>query len=201
MSVSVVTASRTKIVFSTLVLTLMLFLGSARPADAQGFVSPFIGYNFGGDAGCPEITDCEDKNLNWGVGVGSLGAILGAELEFAFIPDFFGDTPGVDNSVFTLMGNVMLAPRFGPVQPYGTAGLGLIKSKIELNVGSLIENSNNDFGWNTGGGIFIFFGDHVGIRGDIRYFHAFQALEVLGIDIGDTKLDYGRVSGALALKF
>jgi opacity protein-like surface antigen len=176
-------------------------MASAAPANAQGFVSPFLGYNFGGDAGCPEITDCEDKNLNWGVGVGSLGAILGAELEFAFIPNFFGETPGVENSVFTLMGNVMLAPRFGPVQPYGTAGLGLIKSRVELNVGGLIENDNNDFGWNTGGGIFIFFGDHVGIRGDIRYFHAFQALEVLGIDIGDTKLDYGRVSGALALKF
>jgi len=100
-----------------------------------------------------------------------------------------------------LMGNVMLAPRFGPVQPYGTAGLGLIKTHVELNVGGLLESDDNHFGWNTGGGIFIFFGDHVGIRGDIRYYHAFQALELLGIDVGDTKLDYGRVSGALALKF
>jgi opacity protein-like surface antigen len=183
------------------VLTVLLVVAGAQPANAQGFVSPFLGYNFGGDSGCPEITDCEDKHLNWGVGVGSLGPIFGAELEFAFIPDFFGDAPDTESSVFTLMGNVMLAPRFGPVQPYGTAGLGLIKTRAELTFGGLLESSENHFGWNTGGGLFIFFGDHVGIRGDIRYFHAFQALELLGFGLGDTKLDYGRFSGALALKF
>ena len=99
------------------------------------------------------------------------------------------------------MGNVMLAPRFGPVQPYALAGLGLIKTKMELTVPGVLNSNNNDFGWNTGGGLFIFFGDHFGIRGDIRYFHAFSALELLGINLGDTKLDYGRVSGALAVKF
>ena len=51
---------------STLALTLLLSIAGATPAHAQGFISPFIGYNFGGDSGCLEITDCEDKNLNWG---------------------------------------------------------------------------------------------------------------------------------------
>jgi opacity protein-like surface antigen len=183
-----------------LVLTL-LFIGGARPAHAQSFISPFLGYNFGGDSGCPEITDCEDKHLNWGVGIGSLGAVFGAEAEFAFIPDFFGEAPGVSSSVFTFMGNLMLSPRFGPIQPYGTAGLGLIKTHAELTVGSLLDSDDNHFGWNAGGGLFIFFGDHFGIRGDVRYFHAFQRLELLGLDVGDTKLDYGRFSGALAVKF
>ena len=62
---------------STLLLTLLISISSAAPARAQGFVSPFIGYNFGGDSGCVEITNCEDKNLNWGVGVGALGSIFG----------------------------------------------------------------------------------------------------------------------------
>jgi opacity protein-like surface antigen len=191
-----------RISVSTLFLTLLISMASAVPANAQAFVSPFIGYNFGGDSGCPEITNCEDKNFNWGVGVGALGPIFGAELEFAFIPDFFGEAAGQDSSVFTLMGNFMLAPRFGPVQPYGTVGLGLIKSHAELTLTGLIqENDNNDFGWNIGGGMFIFFGDHFGIRGDVRYFHAFSTLEFLGFDLGDTKLDYGRFSGALAVKF
>jgi len=188
---------------STLLLTLLISISSAAPARAQGFVSPFIGYNFGGDSGCVEITNCEDKNLNWGVGVGALGSIFGGELEFAFIPDFFGESNTQSSSVFTLMGNFMLAPRFGPVQPYGTIGLGLIKSHAELTLSGLVQSDedNNDFGWNVGGGMFIFFGDHFGIRGDIRYFHAFSALEFAGFNLGETKLDYGRFSGALAVKF
>ena len=190
-----------RISVSTLFLTLLISISTAVPARAQGFVSPFLGYNFGGDSGCPEITNCEDKNLNWGVGVGALGPIFGGELEIAFIPNFFGESAGSDSSVFTLMGNFMIAPRFGPVQPYGTVGLGLIKSHQELTVGSLLEDDNNDFGWNAGGGIFIFFGDHFGVRGDVRYFHAFSALEFLGVNLSDVKLDYGRFSGALAVKF
>ena len=185
----------------TLFLTLLISIASAVPASAQGFVSPFLGYNFGGDSGCVQITNCEDKNLNWGVGVGALGPIFGGELEFAFIPDFFGESTTQSSSVFTLMGNFMLAPRFGPVQPYGTIGLGLIKTHAELSVTGLLESDNNDFGWNTGGGMFIFFGDHFGVRGDIRYFHAFSALQLLGFNLGETKLDYGRFSGALAVKF
>ena len=36
-------------------------------AQAQGFVSPLIGYDFGGDSGCPEIDECDDKSSNVGV--------------------------------------------------------------------------------------------------------------------------------------
>ena len=42
---------------------------------------------------------------------------------------------------------------------------------------------------------------HFGVRGDLRYFHAFQDLEILGIPIADTKLDFGRLSGGVVFKF
>jgi hypothetical protein len=45
---------------SVFILAVLVVAGSARQAHAQGFISPFLGYNFGGDAGCPEITDCKD---------------------------------------------------------------------------------------------------------------------------------------------
>jgi hypothetical protein len=70
-----------------------------------------------------------------------------------------------------------------------------------LDPDSLLTSDNNNFGWNLGGGLFIFFGEHVGIRGDVRYFHSFDDLEILGFEIDDTKLDFGRASGALVLKF
>jgi opacity protein-like surface antigen len=185
-------------------LALGLTISASRDAAAQGFVSPFIGYNFGGNSGCPEIDDCEDKRLNWGVGFGALGPIVGFEAEFAYADGFFGDNVLFDSSVLTFMGNFMLAPRIGFVQPYGLAGLGLIKTNVDIgSSGSLISNDNNHFGWDVGGGLMVFFGRHVGARADVRYFHAFQNLEILDFDIVDDeeKLDFGRFSGAVVFRF
>ena len=173
----------------------------APAAQAQGFISPLAGFNFGGDSGCPELTGCEEKRLNAGVALGVLGSVFGFEEEFAYAKNFFGETPGVASSVLTVMTNVMFAPDIGPIRPYVVTGVGLIKTEIELTTESLLTVDNNHFGWNLGGGLMVFFGEHVGIRGDIRYFHAFQDLDVLGIPLGDTKLDFGRAAGALVLKF
>ncbi|MGH9254866.1 MAG: outer membrane protein [Vicinamibacterales bacterium] len=183
------------------VVALLITVLAPGAAHAQGFVSPLIGYDFGGDSGCPEITACEDKNLNIGVSAGSLGSVLGSELEFAYARDFFGDIPGASSSVLTLMGNVMLAPQFGVVQPYALVGLGLIKTHVEFSAISVLESNNNHFGWDVGGGLMIFLGRNVGVRGDIRYFHAFQDLEVLGIGLGDTKLDFGRAAAGVVFRF
>ena len=195
-------SSTARISASTLVLALLISIAGARPASAQGFVSPFIGYNFGGDSGCLEITNCEDKNLNWGVAFGALGSVVGFEAEFAYIPDFFGEIPGSDSSVTTFMGNFMLAPRFGPIQPYGLAGLGLIRTNAEFGTAAVsTDETDNNFGYDIGGGLIVMFGRNFGIRGDVRYFHALQVADILGFDLGDTKIDYGRFSGALMVKF
>ncbi len=183
------------------VAALAFSAGSTREASAQGFISPLIGYNFGGDSGCPAITDCEDKKLNIGVAFGALGPVLGFETELAFIDNFFGVTPILQSNVLTLMGNVMLAPKIGPVRPYVVVGLGLIKTNVEFTSASLLDVANNNFGWNLGGGLMFFFGEHVGVRGEIRYFHAFQDLEILGINIGDTKLDFGRAAAGVVFTF
>ena len=183
------------------VVAALLLLGSAQRADAQGFVSPFIGYNFGGDSGCPEITNCDDKRVNWGLGFGALGSIVGFEAEFAKTSDFFGSTSNQSTDVVTFMGNFMLAPKIGPIQPYGEAGIGVIRTSVET-VG---ENSDeNQIGWDIGGGVIAFFSRHVGIRGDIRYFRSFELLDTSklpNLPINEKKLNFGRISGALVLKF
>jgi opacity protein-like surface antigen len=178
----------------------VLAVAAPAVAHAQGFISPLIGYDFGGDSGCPEVTDCEDRNLNLGVSFGNLG-LFGSELEIAYARDFFGEIPGVSSSVLTVMGNLMVAPRFGPVQPYGVIGLGLIKTNVEFSTEDLLDFDNNHFGWDIGGGVIVFLGRHVGVRGDLRYFHAFRDFELLGITIGETKLDFGRASAGLVLRF
>src|SRR5690349_12785404 len=81
----------------------LLLLGSAAPAHAQSFVAPFIGFDFSGDAKCPQITDCQDKTLNGGLALGHMGAIFGFEEEFAYAKDFFGSSPDYSSSVLTVM--------------------------------------------------------------------------------------------------
>jgi opacity protein-like surface antigen len=186
---------------ATGVLAALLLCGTARATSAQSFISPFIGYNFGGDSGCPEISNCENKTRNLGVSFGSIGNVAGAEAEFSFIDNFFGETPGRSSHVLTFMGNFVLAPKFGVIQPYGVIGLGLIKTHAEVSLGGLLESDNSHLGWDIGGGIIAYLGQHVGVRGDIRYFHAFQDLEILGVPIADTKLDFGRASGGVLFRF
>ena len=36
-------------------------------------------------------------------------------------------------------------------------------------MGNLLESDNNLFGWDIGGGAIVYFGDHFGVRGDLRY--------------------------------
>jgi len=187
--------------FSVLVVAAVAWFSSVAPARAQGFISPFYGYNFGGDSGCPNITNCEDKHANWGVGLGALGSFVGFELEFAHTNDFFGSSPTQSTSVLTMMGNFMLAPKFGPIQPYGVGGLGLIRTSVE---GATDTSDQNQFGYDIGGGLIGYFSQHVGARGDVRYFHSFDVLDLSrfpSINIGQTKLDFGRFSVGVVFKF
>jgi opacity protein-like surface antigen len=173
---------------------------AATEVRAQGFFSPFIGYDFGGDSGCQTLRGCEEKKLNAGIAFGSLGTATGFEQEFAYAKNFFGSVPGQGSSVLTLMSNIMIAPKIGPVRPYGLFGVGLMKSRVELTAGDVLSFSNNNFAWDLGAGLMVFFGEHFGVRGDIRHFHSFTDLKVPGSALDATKLDFGRASAAIVLK-
>jgi opacity protein-like surface antigen len=179
----------------------IVVIGGAAPARADGFFSPYIGYNFGGDSGCPQITGCQDKRLNAGAALGMLGTVFGFEEDFGYAKDFFGTAPVLDSSVLTIMSNLMIAPKIGPAQPYVLAGVGLMKTHVSFTPSSVFTTDNNNFGWDVGGGLIVFFGNHVGLRGDIRYIHSFQDLKLLGFTVSDTKLNFGRATAGIVLKF
>ena len=186
---------------SVYILAALILVCGARQANAQGFISPFLGYNFSGDSGCPQITGCEDKHANYGVAFGALGSFVGFEAEFGHTNDFFGASSVQSTSVLTFMANLMLAPKIGPIQPYGLGGIGLIRTSVE-SAGQ--NDDENQIGWDLGGGLIGFFSSHVGLRGDVRYFHAFEILDFSrfpNLPIRETKLDFGRVSAAVVFKF
>jgi len=171
----------------------------AVPARADGFISPFIGYNFGGDSGnCVSLTNCEEKRNNYGVSVGATGGLFGAELDFGYAPDFFGKTATGDNAVLTVMTNLMVVIPAGPVRPYGIVGLGLIRPHAQLN-SSLTDVTQNTLGYDIGGGINIFILHSLGLRGDIRHMHTLQDI-TLGF-FQNQPLDFWRASGGVTFRF
>jgi hypothetical protein len=141
-------------------------------ARADGFVSPFIGANFAADSAT--------GRSNFGVGAGWMGAgIAGGELDFGYAPNFFGSAGSFgENHVITAMGNLIVGVPVGGtrgsgVRPYGTLGLGLVRTQVTGTAtggGSVPKINNNDLGLNAGVGVLGFFSNHAGIRGDVRYF-------------------------------
>jgi len=181
-------------------LAFIVLAGWAGTARAQAYIAPLIGFNFGGDANCPQITGCEEKRLNFGIGLGKMGNVFGFEEEFAYAKDFFGSAPTLNSSVLTVMSNAMFVPNIGPIRPYALAGLGLIKTHVEFTPASLLATDNTNFGWDIGGGVIIG-GAHIGVRGDIRYFHSFQDQTIVGFTLSNPQLNFGRASAALMLMF
>jgi opacity protein-like surface antigen len=181
----------------------VILMATAAPALADGLVVPFIGFNFGGDSGsqCASLTDCKEKRTNFGVSFISMGTVFGLEEDISYAKNFFGETSGQDNSVFSAMTNLVIGPGVGPVRPYVVGGIGLIRPHVSSLAGSVttFSSDKNAFGYDLGGGLTVLFGGHVGVRGDLRHFHTMQNVNVLIFN--GQKLDFWRASAGLALAF
>lgn len=135
-------------------------------ARADGFVIPFAGVNFGNKP-------VEGNHSNWGVSAGGMGGgIIGGEVDFGWAPNIFEES--VPNRVITLTGNLIVGipvgGQSGPgLRPYLVGGVGYMHSHQDASPGFAALNGN-DFGFDLGGGVMGFFADHVGLRGDLRYF-------------------------------
>lgn len=172
-------------------------LAAALPASADVLLTPYAGVNFGGGT--------IDKRANVGASLAWLGSRgLGFEVDFGFIPNFFEpkDT-SIDyptNNVTTLMGNVVLGRSGGGIQPYVSAGAGLLRS----NVGSFGEffddvTTDNGLGVNAGAGVRVG-GDRFSLRGDVRYFRTLTDVDIALQDVlGD--FSFWRATGGLAFRF
>jgi opacity protein-like surface antigen len=181
---------------------LAALLAVPQRAHAQGYFVPNIGYDFGGSAGdCPSIlTDCNSKKVSYGVTFGGLvGGIFGFEEDIAFAPDFFGSGgPFGSNSVLTAMTNLVIAIPAGPVRPYVTGGVGLVRTRLDLLTSATVANlTNNGFGYNFGGGVMVLLPHHLGVRGELRYIRS--ASDIAGIALSSNNVNFARLSVGLVL--
>jgi len=178
----------------------------AAPADADGFIVPSVGVNFGGDSGATLIDATQNSTQNssrvsYGVAAGMMtNGIFGFEEDFAWAPNFFGDGGGINETrVMTLMTNVLIGipvgGQQGPgIRPYAAAGLGLIHRRVDSSV-SLTDFSANDFGYDLGAGVMGYFANHVGMRAGVQYFRNFEhtGSNVIGLDAGQFNFFRGSV--------
>ena len=183
-------------------MALLLVPGTAR---ADWLFTPNVGAGFGGDAAGRE-------HLTWGASIGWMGAgILGWEADFAFTPEFF-EPEDTDFDVFdssnvtSFMANALIGIPLGGQQgpgfrPFVVGGVGVLQQSIE-SADALFEVDNSEFGFNLGAGAMGFATDHVGFRGDLRYFRALSDPEEdneFDVDFGD--FDFWRATAGVTFRW
>jgi hypothetical protein len=192
-----------------LVVIILLLLGVAAPvapAAAQGFVSPFIGTTFN----APSIGSATSgSEAGYGFQFGGLGKVIGGETDLAYFPKVLdNDAIGLEKSkVFTFSGNILVNIPTPVVRPYVTGGAGYMRLNVQ-NLGDALfpstDVTSSSFSWNAGGGLFVFFSGHFGIRGDVRYFKGMNidtdALES-GTGLRFDQFDFWRGTIGFAAKF
>jgi hypothetical protein len=104
---------------------------------------------------------------------------VSGETEIAYYPEVIDNAANAlaKNRVFSFSGGVFLGPTIGSVKPYGALGVGDLHLNVTRLSSLVIPNpesiSNDYFTFNVGGGVIGSFTDHLGVRGDLRYFRAF----------------------------
>jgi len=172
-------------------LALTLAAGSL---GAETLLSGSVGLAFGGRT--------DDSKICYGGTLTLKGSSpFGFAVDYAYTPDFFGSSRYGNNNLNTLMGNlVLMSP--GHLRVYGSAGLGLVKSRVE-DVTGLFEVDSNELGLDVGGGLLIFPGDgSLGIHGDLRYFRSLTDPEPddeFDVDLGS--LDFWRGEVGITIRF
>jgi opacity protein-like surface antigen len=170
-------------------------------ARADWLFTPAVAYAFGGDT-------VDRDHAAFGFGIGLIDEESFAfEADFGYAPQFFTgsreDFTG-SGSVLTLMGNVLVAaPRIG-VLPYLTGGVGYMQMRVTSDFGQF-TSTTRETGYNAGGGLIAFFGERIGIRGEVRYFRSFQNqvpswTRGIRTDIAPSAFDFWRAGVGLTLR-
>jgi opacity protein-like surface antigen len=179
-------------------------------AWADGYFVPFIGANFGGDVGRPLSETVDDRNrMTYGFGVGGMaGGIFGAEFDFGYTRNFYAKDGAVvtKSNLITAMPALVIGIPVGGqsgvgIRPYVLAGAGLLRRDLDFN--TLDSVSRNDFGYVLGGGVMGYFTDHVGLRGDLRYFRNFKVddFDIDNVDFDKGTFNFGRASVGVLFRF
>ena len=147
---------------------------------ASGFVGS--GFNTEADSPTVDIDNGGGARVAFGGQVGYLWrGMVGPEFLVEWAPNFDVTSafiPG-DTHVITYMANAIGSIPLGAdgqFMPFISGGFGTIQAAADVLSadGTLHNNSNAQWGTNIGGGLMAFSNTRFGVRGDLRYYHAFS---------------------------
>ena len=105
-----------------------------------------------------------------------------------------------------MMGDFILGVPIGGthgagIRPFVSGGVGLMRTNRENATVFNVSPSNNEFCYDLGGGMMGFFAQHIGLRGDVRYFRTLQDT-MLGssFNFSPGRLRFWRVSGGVTFR-
>jgi len=148
------------------------------PNTSYWTAAGFVGSNFGASA--------DNSSVDFGGQLAYLyRGMVGGEVLADFAPHFrlnnalLADNPDVNSYMLNVIGALPLG-REARVQPYISAGLGGVQlrssmlNSASVPLGSTTTANQTKFGGDIGAGVMGFAGN-IGIRGDVRYFRAFNS--------------------------
>lgn len=156
------------------------------------------------------LTHVDDANKRTIGGAVTFGGLIGLEVEAAraWLGSFDGvPSIDVDAHLTTVMGNFVVRLPTGPLQPYGTAGVGTASVTGEVTVpglGRLVSATARDVAWNIGGGLYLLPTPNFGLRADVRHFQTGDVSwnNIPGIgDLPLPKFDFWRATVGATFKF
>jgi len=203
-------------------LVLILLAGIAKPASADWLLTPYLGLVLAGPPNTVDVDTLSEtfsERMTFGGSIAGMSSgVFGFELDLSYSPNFFQLNEGgdrfdfidVNSSLTTMMGNLVFGIPIGGsrgagVRPYVSGGAGLMRADVQFE--SLFTSvSANDFAINVGGGAHIFFGDALGIRGDLRYFRGLESsddddLGILDPDFSLQDFNYWRATIGITFRF
>jgi len=151
----------------------------------------------------------DSSKPGFGIAFGGLGKIIGGETELAYYPELLNNAENglAKSRVISYSAGPLIGPTIGRVKPYGAIGFGGLYLNVTSLASIVIPNpasvSSNYFSINGGGGVMVFFSDHLGVRGDVRYTRAYgfnlSDLQTTGLTLD--RFDFWRAGIGLAAKF
>ena len=180
-----------------LATTALCSVAVPRPAAAQ---ESFVNFLIGNTATSTDSGAGDGPRAVYGIAFGSLVPKAGAEIEFVYLPQLFETGVVSTSRAFSVMGDVFVGPTIGPVRVYGAIGVGDFYVNLSAPAADF---SSHYLTVNGGAGVAVFFGSHLGVRGDLRYFRPTgliaDDLQQVGVD--PEQLKFWRRTVGLTLKF
>lgn len=193
-----------------------------RPAHADWYFTPFIGYDLHGSTTFvdPEYGGRDRSKVTIGGSAALLVGVLGLEADYGYTPGFF-ENPACDRTrsgescplgplithshVQTLTANVMLAAPLAwtheSLRPYIVGGVGVM-DVVADDISSFFPVNSNLTAFDLGGGAIGMLGTRTGLRFDIRRFTNLDRDTPSGGSIGGpARLHFWRATVGVTLRY